>query len=80
MVRAEQPSKRQRERAARFCDMRSAAWCIYPLQPAPIRMAGAWLARRVFRAMPKVRDRRIGLMARTWAEAAAWLRSGEDLP
>lgn len=82
MVKAKQPSKRQREYAARFCDMRAAAWCVYPVQsmPSPSRMAGERIARRVFSAMQKVPDRHIGMMARTWAEAAAWLRSGEELP
>ncbi len=78
MVRSKQPSKRQREMAARYCDARSAWWnglCGYPGRPAD-KPTDRLAARMLDAVIATKKERNLAVI---WAEAAAWLRSGEDL-
>lgn len=78
--KAKQPSKRQREMAARYCDARS-AWlnglCGYG--PGADEPAYRLATRILYTVIVEEKEKERNL-AVTWAEAAAWLRSGEDLP
>ena len=90
MSKAEQPSKRQREMAARYCDAAAVwfqGWSDGARMPDP---ESEWddqhsmrLATSVADAVDeKCMDATGGVLPGhvAWAEAAAWLRSGEDLP
>ena len=81
-MKAKQPSKRQREMAARYCDAAAAFFAAdmvtndvaNSIEPYPLLAVEAVIA---------VDDANGEMMLpawRAWAEAAAWLRSGEDLP
>ncbi len=81
MSKAKQPSKRQREMAARYCDARSAWWndlCGYPGDSIAADRPTARLAIRMAAAALVAEKEKSPAVI--WAEAAAWLRSGEDLP
>ncbi len=91
MVKAKQPSKRQRETAARYCDAAAVwfQWIACGVETSdPER---EWDDERSMRLAMRIADVVDAThMDRTaggvlpghvaWAEAAAWLRSGEDLP
>ncbi len=90
MVKAKQPSKRQREMAARYCDA-AASWWIGLVHGSRLVdpesdwadtddvLLGAMIADHVdLKHMDSTGGVLPGHVA--WAEAAAWLRSGEDLP